>query len=212
MRCSSTVPARSASSTVCILESDALSIASSREFGRYYVAARPIKQGETVLYAHPEAWAPLWPCELSELSPRELNIMRADAGPNPPSGEPLTEEEEDDREFMGSCSQNWLLAVRAALLLQDERTAFANLLTLADHGNTRPPAQQSQLRQLGARMQRALRAGAGLEVDEASLVKILGAILTNAFGTRNGFFGLAVSGGGADGVGLFSAASLFNHR
>ena len=194
------------------MASDALSIASSREAGRYYVAARPIKQGETVLQARPEAWAPLWPCELSELSPRELSVMRADAGPNPPSGEPATEEDEDGREFVGSCSQYWLLAVRAALLSQDERAAFADILTLEDHGKTRPPAQQSQLQQLGARMQRALRAGAGLEVDEASLVKILGAILTNAFGTRNGFFGLAVSGGGADGVGLFSAASLFNHR
>ena len=89
--------------------------------GRHYVAARAIKKGETVLLARPEAWAPPWPCPLEELTERELSVMRADAGPSPPTGEPSSSEQEDQAEVIGALSQNWLLTVRAALLADTDK-------------------------------------------------------------------------------------------
>ena len=160
---------------------DALTTASSPDTGRYYIAARAIQPGETVLSARPDVWAPLWPCELSELSAREINVMRADAGPSPPVGAPSNEAEEETRELIGSCSQYWLLAVRAALLSQDDLATFSSVLTLEDHGETRPPLLQQKLAALCCRMQRALEAGAGLQLEAAVLQRVLGCILVNAF-------------------------------
>ena len=160
---------------------DALTTASSPDAGRYYIAARAIQPGETVLSARPDVWAPLWPCELSELSAREINVMRADAGPSPPVGAPSNEAEEETRELIGSCSQYWLLAVRAALLSQDDPATFSSVLTLEDHGETRPPLLQQKLAALCCRMQRALEAGAGVRLEAAVLQRVLGCILVNAF-------------------------------
>ena len=87
------------------LSSDALTTASSPEAGRHYIAARAIKPGETVLCARPDVWAPLWPCELTLITAREINVMKADAGPSPPVGELSNEEDEEMRELIGSCSQ-----------------------------------------------------------------------------------------------------------
>ena len=160
---------------------DALTTASSPDAGRYYIAARAIQPGETVLSARPDVWAPLWPCELSELSAREINVMRADAGPSPPVGAPSNEAEEETRELIGSCSQYWLLAVRAALLSQDDPATFSSVLTLEDHGETRPPLLQQKLAALCCRMQRALEVGAGVRLEAAVLQRVLGCILVNAF-------------------------------
>ena len=160
---------------------DALTIASSPDAGRHYIAARAIKPGETVLCARPDVWAPLWPCELSELTAREIGVMRADAGPSPPVGAPCDEEEEETRELIGSCSQYWLLAVRAALLSQDEPASFSSVLTLEDHGEARPPPLQQKLAALCSRLQRALLAGAAVRLEEALLRRLLGCILVNAF-------------------------------
>ena len=163
------------------MPSDALTTASSPDAGRHYIAARAIKPGETVLSARPDVWAPLWPCELSELTAREISVMRADAGPSPPAGAPSNEEDEEARELIGSCSQYWLLAVRAALLSQDDPTTFSSVLSLEDHGETRPPPLQQKLAALCCRIQRALQAGAGVQLEGAELQKVVGVILVNAF-------------------------------
>ena len=163
------------------MSNDALTIASSPDAGRHYIAARAIKPGETILCARPDVWAPLWPCELSELTAREIGVMRADAGPSPPVGAPCDEEEEETRELIGSCSQYWLLAVRAALLSQDEPASFSSVLTLEDHGEARPPPLQQKLAALCSRLQRALLAGAAVRLEEALLRRLLGCILVNAF-------------------------------
>jgi len=163
------------------MSSDALATASSPDAGRHYIAARAIKPGETVLLARPDVWAPLWPCELSELTAREISVMRADAGPSPPVGAPSNEEDEETRELIGSCSQYWLLAVRAALLSQDDPVTFRSVLTLEDHGEKRPPPLQQKLAALCCRMQRALQAGAAVQLADAVLQRVLGCILVNAF-------------------------------
>ena len=166
------------------MSSDALTMASSPEAGRHYVAACAIKPGETVLSARPDVWAPLWPCELGELTSREMSVMKVDAGPSPPVGAPPNEEAEETRELIGSCSQYWLLAVRAALLSQDDPATFGLVLTLEDHGVTRPPLQQQTLVALCSRMQRALQAGAAVELEASLLVRAVGCILVNAFVRR----------------------------
>ena len=202
-----------------------LEIASSPEAGRYYVASRAISQGETVLTARPAAWAPLWPCELSELSERELAVMKADGGPKLPDEEIPNEaglreastwavcrsdSEEDDKEFLGSVSLYWLLAVRTALLARDAPESFAAVQELQDSKDERPISQQAQLEALGHRLSRAVQLGAGLSLDAAVMCHVLGALQVNAFGTRSGLFGASASGE-ADGAGIFVSASLFNH-
>ena len=203
-----------------------LELASTSDAGRYYVASRAISQGETVLTVRPSAWAPLWPCELSELSERELAVVKADPGPKPPDSEPPSDEEaglkeaimydgssdsgEEDREFVGSVSLYWLLAVRTALLARDSPDSFAAVQTLQDHGHERPRAQQAQLEAMGRRLSRALQMGAGVSLKAAATSHLLGALLVNAFGTRSGLFGASTSGE-ADGAGIFVTAAMFNH-
>ena len=71
--------------------------------------------------------------------------------------------------------------MRAALLSQDDPATFGSVLTLEDHGETRPPPQQQRLAALCCRMQRALQAGAGVQLEDTLLQRVVGCILVNAF-------------------------------
>lgn len=189
--------------------------------GRSLTTTRDVARGEVVLSVVPDAWAPRWPCDPSALSAHELATCRVDSGAGssflPGIGR------EDGREAAvlswlgGELQSLWLLGIRAALLSRSAPDAFASLLVLEDHLEDRSAAEERMLRAAGARLSRALEAGAGVRLAPTTLSSLLGVLLTNAFGLR------ALGEDGRGGLGhrkvdshaaahaISATAALFNH-
>jgi len=177
-----------------------LEVASDPSRGRYYVARRDIAEAEVLLRVRPDVWAPAWPGDgeaVVSLSKRESAVIVCDAGFSGAA-----------QQALGIIAAGWLLLVRAALLPDEALEAV--LRRCDDNATRRAAEQQALLRRVAAKLSSALHAAGETARTTDQLARLIGVVVTNAFGTRGGDGG----GGGAEepaGYGLFVRASLFNH-
>lgn len=176
--------------------------------GRSYLAAREIAQGERVLRAAADVFAPVWPCALHGLSPAEQAVLAADGGPAPPARRCNRGRVAAERTHaIASLSRYWLLAVRAALLVARSPDALA---TLDDGKEARSEEARQVVRSLAERLRTALASAISIELRTSELEHVLGAILINCIGTRSTVGDLS-GACEAEGVGLYITAAMFQH-
>lgn len=151
--------------------------------GRGFMARRAIEVGEVVLRASVSAWAPSWPCDVSLLEDGEARVCRVDAG----AGQSFVARDADEAAawLAGEVQSLWLLAIRCALLSATAPPLWAAVLCLEHHASARPPRLQRLITDAATRLARALGLAAGVQLTADSLVVLLGALLTNAFGAMH---------------------------
>lgn len=161
--------------------------------GRGLMASRDVAPGETILTVTPEACAPAWPCDASELSALEVQVCRIDLGAGTTflgdgsdagAGEGVPSEASDAEWVAGEVQAFWLLAIRCALLSRTAPDVLAAMLLLEHHSDRRQPAAQRVIDRAAARFHVALQEGAGVEMGAATLAVLFGVLLTNSFGIR----------------------------
>lgn len=141
-----------------------------------------VAEGARVLAVRPDVWAPSWPCDAAELRAAEIATCQCDSG----SGSSLLSSagELSESWLAGEIQALWLLAARTALLSREKPSLFAALLSLNHHSDVRPAAAQRVVRAAASRLAAALARGCSLELPAATLCKLFGVLLTNAFGIR----------------------------
>ena len=155
----------------------------TEDAGRGFVATRAIKAGETVLRAKVAVTAPCWPCESSSLSTAELAVCAIDpgAGASFLSG---VARDEATTWLAGELQSLWLLTIRAALLSRDDPSTWSALRCLEHHNEDRTEVCHAMLTTAASRLSKALHTGASLPMPAEHVAQLIGALLTNAFGTR----------------------------
>jgi len=190
-----------------------LRVEHSDELGRYYVAARTIAEGEIVLSAAADVWAPASnplvetaTSEAERVALRHPSVAEAEAAI--PAG-------------LGLLDSGWLLFVRALLRGGAGRASdgLGHAMQPLDANFGRwAPAQSAAIHLAALHLLAAVTPAMADPPRLESMERLVGTVLTNAFGTSGIPTGeaatasAAASGGGeVAGFGLFSGASLFNH-
>ena len=169
---------------------------------------RDVAAGEVLLRLKPEATAPRWPHQRSEdLSTAEIATCQQDAGgslrvgalaeagqrlqgtkraddgsTSTKAAKGVDATEEELTWLAAEVEALWLLAVRVGLL---GSSLLEAALCLEDHVADRPPAARSLLLHAGRRLSAALAAGARVALCADDATRLLGVLLTNAFGLRD---------------------------
>jgi hypothetical protein len=112
----------------------------------------------------------------------------------------------------GEVQAIWLLAIRCALKSRHEPHFINGLFSLEDHCQIRPAASQRVVAEAAVRLSGALYAAGLLEQAEHWVARLLGCLLTNAFGVRGGAaLGSSRLDVRAPTLAVSLSASLFNH-
>lgn len=189
--------------------------------GRGFAARRDIKEGEVVLRAPVQAWAPAWPCDASQMTDVEARVCGVDMGAGASflasygsgSGNDVdvAAHAHDAAWLAGEVQALWLLAIRCALLSRDSPPTWAALRRLEHHADRRPAHLQRLVLGAAVRLSRALQLGADVVLPSAEVAALLGGLLTNAFGVRGAEERARRLDMRPTALAVSLAASMFNH-
>ena len=186
---------------------------SSSSAGNGLVATSDISAGQYVLQMAPDVIAPAWPCSMTELDEEEMAVVQLESGAGA-SFRPFHLPAGGCDDWMcGEVQALWLLAIRCALRSRFDRPMLMDqIFSLEDHCDRRPAESQRVIEVAAVKLSGALYAAGLLEQTPALFARLIGVLLTNVFGIRNGAaIGSQRLDVRAPTLAFSLSASLFNH-